>query len=62
MIYPAVSKLLACLVVLMLAGCAEPERPIEKATIRPVKLYEVSTAQSGRLRKFPWYGQGIGNR
>lgn len=41
------------LVVLIAAGCQNDERPITKATVRPVKLYEVPTAQSHRLRRFP---------
>ncbi len=39
--------------VLAAAGCTDAERPITKATVRPVKLYEVSAAQSNRLRRFP---------
>ena len=46
-------KILTCGIALLLAGCAEPERPIEKTVVRPVKLYEVPATESNRMRRFP---------
>lgn len=40
-------------VALLVTSCQEIQPPIEKVTIRPVKLYTVTAGQSNRVRSFP---------
>ena len=50
---PAIRSLSLGVVALLAMSCQDIKPPIKKATIRPVKLYTVTAAQSNRVRSFP---------
>ena len=50
---PAIRSLSLGVVALLATSCQDIKPPIKKATIRPVKLYTVTAAQSNRVRSFP---------
>ena len=49
----AIRSLSLGILALLVTSCQNIEPPIKKATIRPVKLYTVTAAQSNRVRSFP---------